>query len=112
MDAGKTPEVKVNEDYDPARSLDQNAKLHAMISRISKSVMWAGEYLDIDDWKRLLTAAWMRANNQQALIVPALDGKGFDVLYKRTSKLSVGECSELIEYITAWAIDKGVILDD
>ena len=50
----------------------------------------------------------MRATGRQVSLYPAVDGQGFDALYARTSKLSKSECSELIEYIQAWATEKGV----
>jgi len=86
----------------PKRSLDQNAKLHATLQEISQTETWAGKKWDIEGWKRLLTAAWMRATGGNAEIVPALDGHGFDVLYKRTSELTKAEMSDFIEYVICW----------
>lgn len=87
---------------EPSRNLEQNALLHATISDIAARRKWAGVQMDVDAWKRLLTCAWMRATGQNVTLVPALDGAGFDVLYRHTSKLSKSECSELIDYIQAW----------
>ncbi len=97
-------------EYKPTRTLEQNDKLHAICSDISKQRQWAGVWLDTEEWKRLLTAAWCRAHNQGAKILPALDGQGFDVLYQRTSKLSVQEMSELIEFAQWWAAENEVRL--
>ena len=88
----------------PTRSLAQNALLHALLTDISVSTPWAGELRDVETWKRLLTCAWMRATGQGALMLPAIDGHGFDVLYRRTSQLDVAEMTELIEYIQAWHV--------
>ena len=88
----------------PTRSLAQNALLHALLTDISASTPWAGELRDVETWKRLLTCAWMRATGQGALMLPAIDGHGFDVLYRRTSQLDVAEMTELIEYIQAWHV--------
>lgn len=90
------------------RSLPQNAKLHALLGEIAKQKEWAGQKWDLEDWKRLLTAAWMRANGQSASIIPAIDGAGFDVLYRHTSQLSKAECSDLLEFVQAWAAQNGV----
>ncbi len=90
------------------RSLSQNAKLHALIDEIARQCEWAGRKWDAETWKRLLVASWMRANGQQLLVVPALDGAGVDVVFARTSKLSKAECSELLEYVQAWAAEHGV----
>jgi hypothetical protein len=90
------------------RSDAQNRLLHARLSDIAKQCEWAGRKWDIDQWKRLLTAAWCRVRNEGVEIVPAIDGKGFDVLYQRTSKLSRKDCAELSEYILCWGSEQGV----
>lgn len=90
------------------RSDKQNRLLHSRISDIAKQCEWGGRKWDIDAWKRLLTAAWCRARSEGVEIVPAIDGKGFDVLYQRTSKLSRRDCAELSEFIMAWGCGQGV----
>ena len=45
-------------------------------------------------------------------MVRALDWQGIEVLYQRTSELSKAECSELLEFVMAWAIDQGVRLTE
>lgn len=90
------------------RSIEQNDKLHALLSDIASQKQWAGQWLDIEDWKRLITAAWERSAGRQARIFPSLDGAGIDVVYQRTSRMNKEEMSELIEYATAWAIQNGV----
>jgi hypothetical protein len=90
------------------RTGDQNDKLHAMLSDIAQQVEWSGQRWSVEDWKRLLTYAWMRAEKQSAQIVPAVDGHGFDVLYRRTSRLSKKELASLIDYIYAWAAEQNV----
>jgi hypothetical protein len=97
---------------EPTRSLEQNSKLHAALSDIADQIEWHGERMDVDDWKRLLTAAWARAERQQVKLVPALDGNGFDVLYRRTSRMSKSEMSSLIEYLHAWGTEQGVKWSD
>jgi len=92
------------------RSKAQNAKLHTLISKIAKTQEWAGAKRDIETWKRLLTAAWLRARGEAIEMLPALDGKGVDIVFRHTSQLSVNEMIEEIEYIQAWAIDQGIEL--
>lgn len=94
------------------RSLEANSKLHAVIHDIAEQKEWAGKKLDAESWKRLLVAAWCRANGQGADVVPAVDGHGFDVIYRRTSRMNKQELSELLEYIQAWAVDNGVELQE
>lgn len=93
------------------RSLEQNAKLHALLSDIAKALEWAGKKRDVETWKRLLTAAWLRARGEPLEMLPAIDGHGVDIVFRRTSELTIPEMIELIEYIQAWAIDAGVQLD-
>ena len=90
------------------RSLEQNAKLHALLTDIARVTEWAGAYRDVEVWKRLLTAAWLRARGEPIEMLPALDGHGVDIVFRRTSELTVPEMIELIEYIQAWAADKGI----
>jgi hypothetical protein len=90
------------------RSLAQNARLHAMLGDIARQVEWAGAKRDVEVWKRLLTAAWLRARGESVQVLPALDGHGVDVVFRRTSELSRSECSELTEFIDAWAAGHGV----
>jgi len=94
------------------RTLVRNDQLHAVLTDITKQVKWHGEYYDIEDWKRLLTAGWMRATDRKIKLIPAIDGNGIDVLYQRTSKLTEAECRELIQYIYAWGVDHGVKFKD
>jgi hypothetical protein len=90
------------------RSLAQNAKLHALITDIAKTLEWAGAKRDVETWKRLLTAAWLRARGEPIEMLPALDGHGVDIVFRRTSELTVNEMIELIEYIQSWAVANGI----
>ena len=90
---------------EPTRNLQQNALLHALLTEVSERMEWAGKKWSVEEWKRLLTSAWCRTRNEQALMVPAIDGHGFEVLYRRTSQLSKSECADLIDYITAWSAE-------
>ncbi|MDB5996868.1 MAG: NinB family protein [Pseudomonas sp.] len=87
---------------DEDRSGEQNKALHAMLGDIARQVEHAGKKWDILIWKRLLTAAWLREAGDQPQMIPAVDGHGFDVIYERTSKLSVKQCASLLEWIQAF----------
>lgn len=93
------------------RSLEQNAKLHAVLSDISSNMDWAGKRRDVETWKRLLTAAWCRARGESIELLPALDGHGIDIVFRRTSDLTRTEMVELIDFIHAWAAEQGVSLE-
>jgi hypothetical protein len=94
------------------RSIEQNAKLHALLADISRQKQWAGQWIDVEAWKRLLTAAWERAEGRSAEFYPALDGAGFDVVWRRTSRMNKQEMISLIEYAQAWAVENGVKLSE
>ena len=86
----------------PRRTLDQNAKLWAMLADISKQVEWHGQFLSSEDWKTMATAALRRQR-----VVPGIEG-GFVILGESTSKMTVAQFSELIEFICAFGDEKGV----
>lgn len=92
------------------RNLDQNAKLHAMLSEIALAKEWAGKRRDAETWKRLMVAAWCRARGEAVEFLPALDGQGVDIVFRRTSELDKAECAELIEFVQAWCAQNDVEL--
>lgn len=94
------------------RSVEQNALLHAMLGEIAAQVEWAGAKRDVECWKRLLVAAWCRARGESVELLPALDGHGVDIVFRRTSKMTVDEVSELCEFIMAWAAEKDIRLSN
>jgi hypothetical protein len=102
------PKKIVIKDLD--RTSDQNRALHAMLTDIANQVEHAGKKWDVLIWKRLLTAAWLREAGEAPQMIPAIDGKGFDVIYERTSKLTVKQCASLLEWITAFAAEHQVRL--
>lgn len=105
LDLAKPKTVTIN---DEDRSAEQNKKLHAMLADIARQVEHAGMKWDVTIWKRLCTAAWLRETGASIQMIPAIDGQGIDVLYERTSKLSVKKCAELIEWITAFGAEHDV----
>lgn len=93
---------------DADRSVEQNAMLHKLLSDIAKQVDHAGKKWNVLIWKRLCTAAWMREAGENAQLIPALDGNGFDVIYERTSQLGVKQCASLIEWVQAFGAEHQV----
>lgn len=96
---------------EPTRSLNQNAKLHALCSDIASQMNWMGRKLDTEDWKRLLVDSWMRETNRMHL-VPSLDGRGVVALGQQTRTLGVKEMAELIESIQAFGAMNNVVWSD
>ena len=108
----KAPDDYVCRISEQTRNGEQNALLHACITDVAEQMPWAGKKQDIETWKRLLVAAWMRATGRSVTLLPALDGSGFDALYTKTSRLTKAECAELTEYILAWGTDHGVMFSE
>jgi len=94
---------------DKIRTPDQNARLHAMLGDISKQVEWHGQKFKVGVWKRLCVASWLRECGEKPLMIPAIDGCGVDIIFEKTSKLSVKKTSELIEWVYAFGAEEGVV---
>lgn len=90
------------------RSDRENRLLHSMLSHIAAHQEWAGKKHDAETWKRLLIAAWCRANGEVIEYLPALDGHGIDIVFRRSSELTRGECADLITFIYAWGCENDV----
>ena len=90
------------------RSTEMNGLLHSRIGDVAKQIEWGGKKQDIDVWKRLLTAAWLRERGEPIELLPAIDGAGVDIVFRQTSKLTGAECAELADFIMAWGDMKGV----
>lgn len=84
------------------RSLDQNSRLWAMLTDVSRQVEWYGQKLAPEDWKHVFSASLKR---QRA--VPGLDG-GFVVLGQSTSRMTVREMSDLIELMFSFGAERNV----
>ena len=85
------------------RTLEQNAKLHAMLTDVSRQVQWHGRWLSLENWKDVMTAAMKSLD-----VVPNIEGNGFVVLGSHTSKMSIARISEMIELIYAFGSEHNV----
>jgi hypothetical protein len=100
--AREAPDGTVCVFSEPTRSSAINAALHAKLGEIAESREWAGKKWPIEVWKRLLTAAWSRAIGDPVVMLPALDGQGIDLVFRRTSQMTQREVSDLLAFIEAW----------
>lgn len=91
----------------PARSLDQNARMWAMLTEIAAHLEWHGQKLSAEDWKDMFTASLRRAR-----VVPGIDAGTFAILGMRTSDMSKEEMSDLMELIAAFGAERGVRFQD
>lgn len=90
------------------RTLDQNAKLWAMLGDISRQVEWPVngimQKLDSEDWKALMTAA----ARQEIRMAQGING-GVVMLGESTKRMTVAELGDVIECMYVFGAEKGVI---
>jgi hypothetical protein len=94
------------------RSIDQNAKFHAICSDIAKSGHeWAGKRRSAAQWKVLLVSGHAVATEEGAEMVPGLEGE-FVNLRESTALMSIKRGASLIEYAISYAADNDIQLSD
>lgn len=97
------------------RTTEKNARFHAVMGELAAQLDWprgSGNRLDIEAWKRLIVSAYERAHGRPAEFYPSIDGAGFDVVYRRTSRMSQEEMRDVIDFAESWALEQGVELKE
>jgi hypothetical protein len=93
------------------RSLEQNARMWAMLGDISTQVPWVvnGETVTMssEDWKDVLTAGLRK----ELRVAKGIDG-GMVFLGQRTSRMTVAQMTDLIEFMFAFGGPRGVVWTD
>ena len=90
------------------RTLDQNAKFHAICKDIAKSGMtFAGKERDAAQWKILLVSGHAMATKEGAEIVPGIEGEYVN-LRESTARMTKARSSSLIEYALAFCAANSV----
>jgi hypothetical protein len=106
--AGKPIAITASE---TKRSHDQNAKLWVLLAAFSEQVEWQvngkAQHLTSEDWKDLLSAAFMHETGR---IAPGIDG-GMVLLGSHTKDFTVRQFSEFIEFIQAAGAAREVNFD-
>lgn len=92
---------------EPTRSVQQNARLWAFLTDLSEQVEWYGQKLSKEDWKDMMTASLRKSR-----VVPGIDPGSFVVMGLHTSTMKKGEFSDLMELITAFGTERGVVFSD
>lgn len=96
---------------EPKRSVEQNARLWAILTDISNQVEWPVDgklqRLSPEDWKHVISAGLKREQR----IAQGMGG-GFVILGQRTSKMTKRELSDLMELATAFGIEHGVTFNE
>jgi hypothetical protein len=106
--ANAAPDGTVVEFKEPTRTLEQNARMWAMLGDIAKQVQWPVDgdlcWLIADEWKQILSAAMKR----ELRIARGVDG-GQVILAPRTSRMTKRELSDLMEVIAAFGAAREVV---
>jgi hypothetical protein len=90
------------------RTDDQNDALHGLIDQILKQrPHLCGVKMDKVRYK----AVFMQALGHELVMLPTLDGSGFFPLGLSTSKLTVSEFTDLIEFVLAWCAEQGLTVE-
>jgi hypothetical protein len=90
------------------RTLDQNAKMWAMLTELSIQKVHFGRRYPPDIWKCLM----MHACGSEVQFIPSLDGSELIPWAYRSSDLSIEEMGELIEFMSAWGAENGVVFNE
>lgn len=100
------PEGAVVNIREATRNADQNAKMWAMLSDISRAKP-EGRRLTPDDWK----AVFMNACGWEVQFIEGLDGRPFPQGF-RSSRLTKRQMADLINFIGSYGAQHGVIWSD
>lgn len=90
------------------RSTPQNDRMWAMLTDISRQLVWHGVRMEPEDWKLV----FMAGLNQELRMVPNIEGNGHVQLGRSSSKLTKEEMSDLMALIEAFAAKHEVTLHD
>lgn len=94
----------------PTRTLDQNARLHAMLGAILKSGFeWGGSAPDMDDLKTLFVSAWRKATGRPCEIMQGFEGEPVQ-MRQSTTTMTKAELTDLMEYVSAWCAERSIDL--
>lgn len=95
-----------------SRSLDQNAKFHAICTDVANSPMtWAGKRRTAEEWKVLLVSGHTKATEGEVEFVPGLEGE-FVNIRESTARMSVKRAASLITYAIAFCDTNGIHLTE
>lgn len=101
----RAPDGAVVNIRESARTLEQNAKFHAMLSDISRAKPM-GRVHDTETWKCI----FLDACGFKPKWIPSLDGDGVVNTGYRSSRLTKAQMSEVIECIIAFGAENGIEL--
>jgi hypothetical protein len=103
----QAPEGYVVEIKPRTRSLDQNAKLHAMFSDIARQATFHGKMRTAAQWKVIFISGHAMATGSGADIIPGIEGE-FINIRESSAHMGVKRLNSLIEYVMAWGADNEI----
>jgi 5-methylcytosine-specific restriction endonuclease McrA len=95
--AGHAYRMIVDEEKEERRSLEQNAKMWALLTEFSQQLEHGGRYYEPERWKAILLHAW----GQEIEFLPSLDGNTFIPYGNQSSKMSKRDMISFLEFILA-----------
>ena len=110
LSAGSSAVIEVREDY-RKRTLEQNALIHALLTKFAEQLDIDGHYYPLIVWKRITVVQWLKDRGERPLVVPGIDGELLTI-WERTSKLNTKQMAEYIEWLLAFAAQNGVTTDE
>jgi hypothetical protein len=102
----KLPQGTRVEFKEPKRTLDQNSRMWAILTDVSRQAEHNGRKYPPEIWKTI----FLHALGRETQFIPSLDGQTFIPLGLSSSQLSKAEMGELFELIEAWCAQNGVEL--
>ncbi len=96
----------------PARSLDQNSRFWAMLTDCAVQGRINGQRYNTEAWKTMFMTAYAEECGLEIRHLPALNRAGMIPCGRSSSDLSVGEMSELMEWISSWGAENGIVFHD
>lgn len=93
------------------RTLEQNAKMHAMLTDIAKQMTFNGKSLHMLQWKGMLVCAFNKAAYDEEPEIVEFEGIFYN-LRESTAEMGIKRTAEFIEYLFAWGEDNGVRFSD
>lgn len=107
LDYNATVKIEVSE-AKPTRSIEQNSRLWALLSDVSRQVQWPVDgklqLLSPHDWKDIFTAAHTKGQR----VAQGIEG-AFVMLGAHTSRMSVGDMIDLQTLIEAFGAEHDVV---
>ena len=96
----------------PARSLDQNSRFWAMLTDCAVQGRIDGRRYNTEQWKLMFLHAYAEERGIEIKYLPALNRAGMVPCGRSSSDLSVGEMSEVMDFIAAWGAENEITFHD